>query len=221
MHRLAALLVALGALLVAAPGARAAESYDYTVEHPTYGRIGTYRDTVERKGEEVRIDTQLRVAVTVLGITLHREEADRSEIWRGDRLISFRSHTLVNGDTIEVSGEARGDGFAITSPAGKTVVPAEIYTSSPWSVAHSHLPKLLVSTKTGKVVAVKASGSEPAEVPAAGGHLKVRHFHIESDKPQDVWLDARGVPVRFRTVEAGSPIDFILAPSALAALAPR
>src|SRR5205823_6146958 len=132
-----------------------------------------------------------------------------SELWRANRLVSFHGVTKTNGDPIVVKGEARGDGFVITSPTGTAVAPPDVYTSSPWS---TRLPNsgTMMSTKTGRVEAVQSLGSEQAKVPVLGSEVPVRHFQIVTDKHQDVWLDRSGVPVRFRTEVAGTAIDFIL-----------
>jgi hypothetical protein len=212
--------IAAAVLIAGAPGAFAAQTYSYEVEHPTYGDIGTYTDTVERTGDTFRIDTRLRVAVKLLGIVVHREEADRTELWRGDRLVSFHSITVTNGKPIEVKGEARDNSFVITSPAGTAVAPANIYTSSPWS---TRLPNsgLMMSTKTGRIETVQSLGTEQTLVPVSGSEVPARHFRIVTDKHEDVWLDRSGVPVRFRTEVAGAPIDFVLTHGAVAALGPQ
>lgn len=212
-------IVGFTALAAGAPPS-AAQSYSYAIEHPTYGDIGTYTDTIERNGDTFRIDTKLRVAVRILGIVVHREEADRTEVWRANRLVSFHGITVTNGKPIEVNGEARGNGFVITSPSGTAVAPANVYTSSPWS---TRLPStgVMMSTKTGRIETIQALGSEQALVPVSGSEVPVEHFRIVTDKHQDVWLDHAGVPVRFRTEVAGTPINFILTSGAVASLPPR
>src|SRR5260370_31638300 len=124
-------LVAVGALVANAAAASATQPFSYAVEHPTYGDIGTYTDTIEQNGDTLRIDTQLRVAVKILGIVVHREEADRTELWRANRLVSFHSGTTTNGKPIEVSGEARDNGFVITPPSGTAGGPGERHTPDP------------------------------------------------------------------------------------------
>jgi hypothetical protein len=213
-------VIALGGFIAGAAPSCAAQVYSYTIEHPTYGEIGSYTDTIEKSGDTMRIDTRLRVAVKVLGIVLHREEADRTELWKGDRLVSFHSVTTTNGKPIEVRGEARDNGFVITSPTGMVVAPANVYTSSPWSTRRPN-SGVMMSTKTGRVETVQASGGEQALVPILGSEVATRHYQFISDKRQDVWLDGSGIPVRFRTEVAGKPIDFILTHGAVAALGPR
>jgi hypothetical protein len=189
-----------------------AHTYNYTVEHPTYGTIGTFSDTVAQDGDVKRIDSKLRIAVRILGIVVHREEADRTEVWQGDRLASFHSLTTVNGTPIEVRGEARRDEFVISSPSGTTVAPRDVFPSSPWVARLSSGPAVMMSAKTGKVMPVKSLGGEQTYLSVRGADVAVHHFQIISDKRQDVWLDANGVPVRFRTEESGNAVDFILTP---------
>ncbi|MEJ0068779.1 MAG: hypothetical protein WDO24_08705 [Pseudomonadota bacterium] len=46
--------------------------------------------------------------------------------------MSFHGITTTNGKAIEVTGEARSDGFAITSPSGTVVAPPDVVPSDPW-----------------------------------------------------------------------------------------
>jgi hypothetical protein len=75
-----------------------------------------------------------------------------------------------------------------------------------------------MSTKTGKLMHVAAEASEPATTVIRGTEIPSRHYHVVTDKPQDVWVDAAGVPVRFRTMAGDDPIDFVLSPASTAAL---
>jgi hypothetical protein len=215
--RLVTSSLALGLIAVGGIAPAMAQTYTYTVEHPSYGRIGTYTDTLHREGELLRIDTKLRVAVRTLGIVLHREEADRTELWRGDRLVSYRGVTTINDKRIEIQGEARGDGFVITSPSGTTIAPANIYPSTPWSAGRPP-SDYLMSTKTGRVEPAKTTGGDTTLAALDGVEVPTRHFEIRTDKHQEVWLDKHGIPVRFRTEEDGTPIEFRLAPEAFALL---
>src|SRR5215471_232100 len=125
-----------GALLAILSGpafAGSTQSYTYTIQHPQYGDIGTYVDTVVQDGDTRRIETKMHVAVKILGITMFREEADRTEIWRGDRLVGFDGVTTTNGEAMEVHGKAQGDAFLIQSPRGTEIAPADIYPSDPWA----------------------------------------------------------------------------------------
>ena len=210
MSRPISFLVAwLLAAALAAPAAAAGESYEYRVIHPTYGDIGTYTNLVQRVGDDTQVTSNLRIAVRVLGIVIYRQEARRSEHWRGQRLVSFDSVTVTNGDAMTVHGEARDGGFAITGPTGTVMAPADIHPSNPWSpmVLNSHV---MMSTRTGQVLPVHVSGGETEPVALAGTTLRLHQYKIVSDKQQFVWFDDSGTPIAFRTAEHGTPIDFVL-----------
>lgn len=207
-----AVLAFLGLLAPLAP-AGAAETYTYTVHHPSYGDIGTYTDIVSESDGVTRIDSQLRVAITMLGVVLYREEGDRSEIWRGNRLVSFQSVSNRNGERIEVRGNAGKDGFVVTSPTGTAVAPANVKPSNPWAIKELGAA-VMVSTKSGKIWDVDVSGGEEATVSVDGKPVSARHYHVVAGMQEDkweVWFDRAGVPVRFQSIESGEPIDFILA----------
>jgi hypothetical protein len=197
------------------------QTYTYVVEHPTYGKIGTYSDTVIQDKDAMRIDTHLRVAVRVLGIVMHREEADRTEIWKGDRLVSFHGVTTTNGKTLVVDGAARGNEFVINSPFGTSVAPADVSPSTPWALRLKRPQVTMMSTKTGKLEEARLVASDQSVESVFGTPMAVRHFQIATDKRQDVWLSPHDIPLRFRTEAGGTPIDFTLTPDTLAALAPN
>jgi len=206
----ARVVIATAALLGPLTGAAAADDvYTYRIHHPTFGDIGRYVDRVSRRGDEREIVSQLRVAVRVLGIVLHREEADRTEIWRAGRLVHFQGVTTTNGDRIEVRGEARDGEFVVTTPSGVKIAPPDVIPSNPWS-ARSSAAGVMMSTKTGRLETVADIKVEDTVIPVLGVEVPTRHFVISTDKRQDVWKDARGVPVEFRTAESVGSIDFIL-----------
>lgn len=203
----------LGALSLTSTANAASLTYAYTVEHPFYGDIGTYTTAVDDADGVTRIDSQLRVAVRIMGIVIYREDADRSEVWSGTRLVSFDSVTQRNGQRINVSGEVRENSFIVTSPSGTTVAPADVAPSDPWALKRLGAG-VVVSTKSGKVDNVEVTGGEVSWVSLHGTSTPTHHFHVRTDTQPDkweVWFDEQGVPVKFRSIESGTPIDFTIA----------
>ncbi len=205
-------VVACALLVVAAytPAHAARQVYQYRVVHATHGEIGTYTNIVDRVGDDTDVQSELHVAVRMVGIVVYRQEARRTEHWRNNRLVSFQGVTVTNGDTLEVRGEARGDGFAITTPAGTIIAPGNVHPSNPWSAMVLNTDYMM-STKSGKLIHVRVSGGEEEPVALDGNTMRLHQYEIVGDKHQYVWLDDRGTPVAFRTEEDGSRVDFILA----------
>jgi hypothetical protein len=186
------------------------QSYTYAVMHPFYGRIGTLTDTIDRNADVTRIHARLRVAVDLLGIVVYREESDITEVMRGDRLISLRSATDTDdGQHVEVQGEIRGDQFLVHTAAGSAVAPATVAPSDPWVLKHTG-EGTMVYPDTGRIVGVRISGGDYGPVSVNGAWVSARHFIVSADKQQEVWLDNRGIPVMFRTIQSGTQIDLVL-----------
>lgn len=203
-------LAALAALAFAAlPAAASVTVYDYHIEHPRYGNIGTYTNVVDEAGAKARIDTTLHVAVRILGIVMFREDASRVEHWDGNRLVAFSGLTDTNGTKIALQGMAKGDDFVLTTPNGTITVPGRVHPSNPWrwQVLDTDL---MMSTKTGRIDKVQVTGGAPRSVTFDGKDLRLRQYEVDGTKRQFVWLDDHGIPFAFRTEEQGAPVDFIL-----------
>jgi hypothetical protein len=209
-HRFAIFLLGLCAALLGARAALAsAEIYEYRIVHATRGEIGRYANIVDRRGNETLVRSELHIAITVLGITAYRQDADRVERWHGERLTWFDGTTITNGEKLQVHGEAQGTGFAVTTPSGTIMAPANIHPSNPWS-AMVLKTDTLMSTRTGKILRGVTRGGERKPTWLDGKSMTLRQYEIISDKHEFVWLDDQGVPVAFRTQEDGDDIDFIL-----------
>jgi hypothetical protein len=213
---LAALAVAGGLTTLPGADASAEEVYVYDVRHPVYGQIGTYTDTVARTEAGFRLETRLEVAVRLLGIVFHRETAHYNAVWDQGRLTSFRGVTTTNGATVELRGDAVGNVFVLTAPAGTREIPGDVVPSSPWFAKVG--PGTLMSTKTGRIYRAHCTDLGDEVITLHGVALTVRHFDLVTDNRQEAWLGKAGVPMRFRSWESGTPIDFELTPDALRGL---
>lgn len=204
-----AVVALLGVVATSSPARAERDVFEYRVVHATRGDIGTYTNVVDRVGNEVNVESELHIAVKFAGIVLFRQEARRTEHWRNDRLVSFQGVTTTNGDKLEVRGEARDGGFAITTPSGTVMAPPNVHPSNPWSAMVLNT-NAMMSTKTGKLVRVRVTGGEEEPVDFSGSTMRLHQYEVWSDKHQVVWLDDGGVVVAFRTEENGSPVDFVL-----------
>lgn len=215
MHRSISITACAGfaALLALTPfaAARAAtQVYTYTVEHPTYGNIGTYTNTVSQDGKAADVRTDLHIAVKVIGIPLFHQDASREEHWDDKRLVGFRSATDDNGTKIDVTGKAAADSFAIeSSTLGAMTAPPQVHPSNPWApfVLQTNM---MMSSKTGKVLPVVVKDTGEVTMTFDGHPVRVHQWFVDDDKHQVVWIDDRGVVVAFQTEEQGAQINFVL-----------
>jgi hypothetical protein len=216
-------IIAVALCALAGPVRAETQAYTYAVQHPTFGRIGTYTNIIKQSGDRTQVISRLRIAIRILGFVVYRQDATRNEEWRGNRLISFQSVTTTNGKSFDVSGLARGNTFVITTPAGTTFAPADVRPSNPWSraILRAHV---MMSTKTGKIEDVRIIGGNETVTTFDGKTRLLRRYLIEGRKRGVVWLDNHGVPVAFKVWEHGTPIQMVLispaVPLAQTAMAP-
>src|SRR3954451_8966423 len=139
----------------------------YRAIHSVFGDIGTYTNRIERDGDATVIRTTVHLDVHVLGVVLHREDAERVERWRGNMLREFHGTTTVNGVATAVDGKADGNAFVIDSPRGRIMAPATIRPSNPWSSDFLGTSMMML-TDTGEIEPVRVTGGEPASVNIEG-----------------------------------------------------
>ena len=189
--------------------AQADTVYEYRVEHPTYGDIGTYTNVVKNLGDHAEVDTELHVAVKVLGVVVHRENGKRTEIWQGDRLMRFDGETDTNGTNTSVHGEAQGEQFVVKTPDGTITAPKRVHPSNPWRVQVLDT-NVMMSTKTGRVDNVAVTDLGFQQVKFDGKEMRLKRFDIVGSARESVWFDDRGTPFAFQIIEDNTAIDFVL-----------
>jgi hypothetical protein len=200
------LLNSSNATALAADGQRV---LSYDVKHSVFGDIGTYTNVIQTAGTATTVHTTAHFRVSALGVGLHNEDADRTERWNGDRLVSFHGITKKNGDTIEIRGEANGNNFVIASPTGTITAPGTIRPANPWST------KCLGSTTmmrvdTGKVEPVRVSGGGETAVAIGGASVPAREYQIEGATRYKVWFDRQDTPVMFIVDDDSGKVTFTL-----------
>jgi len=197
---------------VAAAAPAAAQRLVYQVHHSRYGTIGTYTNAVEKSGDSTTVSTEAHITVSILGVVLYRQDASRREQWNGNRLMSFKGVTTVNGKPFEMMGEAMGDRFVMMSPEGDIVAPAMVRIANPWSSDVLRGDTILTPDR-GRIENVQVKGGEETSVAVNGKSLHAKRYEIDrldGSKRYEVWLDDRGTPVMFSTYNPGGTVTFTL-----------
>jgi hypothetical protein len=205
--------VAVGGLFAGlAPASQAAAPMQltYRVTHSTFGNIGTYINTIEPSASgTTTVQTRAHFEVKMLGVTLHREDAQRTERWQGNRLVSFNGVTNKGSGATVLKGEARGNSFVINSPTGTITAPATVHPANPWS-ANFLNSNTMMRPDSGKLEKVNVSGGQQAVVTIDGKPLRARKYEVSGDGRYTVWLDEKGVPVEFIADDDGGKVTFTL-----------
>ena len=208
---LAAFFLVTGALEKPAAGyaADGGRQLVYDVKHSVFGDIGTYTNLIQTIGADMTVTTTAHFRVTALGVSMHSEDAERTEKWRGDRLVSFQGVTKKNGDTTEIKGTANGDNFVIKSPTGTVNAPATVHPANPTSLK-SLQSTTMMRVDNGKVEQVKLTGGEDTTVTVNGAPVPAREYEISGSTHYKVWINKQDVPVMFVVDDDSGEVTFTL-----------
>jgi Family of unknown function (DUF6134) len=182
----------------------------YRVSHSTFGDIGTYANTLQPTRDGINVRTQAHFEVSMLGVRMYREEAERTEQGQGNRLVSFHGVTDKGNGPVEVKGEARGNNFLITSSQGTITAPASVHPANPWS-ANFLGSNTMMRPDSGKIEQVRIGSGRETTVKIDGAAVPAVKFEIDGSTKYTVWLDSRGVPVMFVVDEDTGKVTFTLA----------
>ena len=208
-------LLSMLAAPIAASDVSAAPSQQkmvYQVHHSRYGDIGTYTNSVEKAGDMTTVTTDAHIQVSLLGVVLYRQEAQRQERWNGNRLVSFHGVTTVNGKAMEMTGAAQGDQFVMMGPEGDIIAPASVKLANPWS-GDVLRGKTLLTPDRGRMEDVDVKDGGETMVAINGKQTRAKRFEIDlldGMKRYEVWLDDRGTPVKFTTYNPNGTVTFTL-----------
>jgi Domain of unknown function (DUF6134) len=183
----------------------------YRVSHSVFGNIGTYSNTISpRPGGGTTVQTRAHFEVKMLGVNMYHEDAQRTEQWQGNRLLSFSGVTTKRGAPLVIKGEARGNNFIINSPEGTITAPATVHPANPWS-ANFLTSNTMMRPDDGKIEKVRISGGQPAVIDVDGKSVRTQKYDVEGANRYEVWLTSRGIPVRFVADDDSGKVTFDLA----------
>jgi hypothetical protein len=206
-----AVVVGLFAAGAIAPArAEASLQLTYDVSHSMFGHIGTYTNTILPTTGGTTVETQTNFLVRLLGMQVYSEQAQRTEEWHGNRLISYQSVTDKNGNQpLVVKGVARGNSFVISSPDGTITAPANVRPANPWSAVFLG-SNTMMRPDTGALERVHVTSLGPATVALNGRTIPTQSYEVDGSKKYVVYLDGRGVPVEFTVADSAGQVTFRL-----------
>jgi hypothetical protein len=182
----------------------------YDVKHSTFGHIGTYTNTILPTAGGTTVETQTNFFVKLLGLQVYREQAQRTEEWQGNRLVAYESVTDKSGHhPLVVKGVARGNGFVITSPQGTITAPANVRPANPWSAVFLG-SNTMMRPDTGVLEQVHVTPLGSATVSLNGQTIPTQSYEVEGNQRYVVYLDGRGVPVKFEVDDSTGQVTFDL-----------
>jgi len=213
MARLARRLLSVVAVFGLAAGAWAAEAPSgtvvYKIHHEKYGDIGSHTLTFAESGGELTVDVENKMKVKVLFVTVFRYEAERRELWRGGRMVGYRSQTHDDGTDISAVAELKGDKLVIEGPNGRATTPLGVFPTNPWNREIVAQP-LLMDTKTGELLKVEIAEAGEDTLEIRGKSVKAKKYVIAGELERELWYGEDGTWLQMRFDSDGSAVTFTL-----------
>ena len=206
-------LTALAVVVLSGPARAAAPdglALDYRVLRDG-NPIGRHKVLFRHDGDAVMtVETEIRITVSFLFITLYSYRLDARETWRGDRLVGLESTTDDDGDLYAVRAVAEGDDLMVEAGAQSWTAPATVVPSSLWRREMAQ-GSLLIGVEQGEAIAVAFEEAGRETVTAWGGDVSATKVVVSGELERELWYDDDGILVHLRLIARdGSTITYAL-----------
>jgi hypothetical protein len=136
-------------------------------------RIGTHRFAIEPDSDgRVRVTSDARFDVKVLGVTVFRYRHTAQELWHDGCLVALETTTQVNRKQYRVAGAPSSEGFEIATEgdagARREVLPACVATYAYWNPDLLSRHAALLNAQTGDYQPVSRLVTEAGTLELAG-----------------------------------------------------
>lgn len=156
--------------------------------------VGEQRNDFERRGDELRVVTDVRINITLLGITVYDFTQRIEESWQDGLLMSLTSVAVDDGDTRNVKLAREGDRLVGVYDGKKRDLPGHLVPSTLWNSAVVGHSSVLETTKgRERTFTVQEKGIEQVKLPI--GTVAARHFVFTGNFKREAWYDESGVLV--------------------------
>jgi hypothetical protein len=156
--------------------------------------VGEQRMDFERRGEELRVVTDVRINVTLLGLVIYDFTQRIEESWKNGMLMSLSSIAVDDGDTRKVRLSREGDRLVGSYDDKKRDLPGHLIPTTLWNSAVVEHSSVLETTKgRERSFTVTQKGVEELKLPL--GTVKARHFVFTGSFKREAWYDESGILV--------------------------
>ncbi|MEM7168777.1 MAG: DUF6134 family protein [Pseudomonadota bacterium] len=173
--------------------------------------IGYHSLTFTEMDGETSVEIDIALDVTFAFINLYSYRHKNREVWRDGKLVKIDTQTDDNGDSFQVSGQAREDGFWIEGTSGNYLAPADIYPTSYWQPGTMSKRQLLDS-QSGRLIEVGVEARGPEKIDILGQNSAAERFDVSGDLDLSIWygpagewaglqFEARGADITYRRID--------------------
>ena len=181
------------ALLLLAGSARAAESsWEFDVWLDSR-HVGTHRFSQSTDaGGSVRIDSDARFDVRILGVPVYRYRHRAQEQWADGCLRSIRAQTEDNGRSLQVVGAQREGRFRLDPPAPAIALPECVASYAYWLPDTLLTQRRLLNPQTGQLDEVKVVAMGREQLESAQSGIALRYQLQAASFAIDLWYSEQG-----------------------------
>lgn len=173
--------------------------------------IGEHRFRLEAHGSELRLHSEARLSLRILGFSAFTYQQDVTEAWRGDCLERIESKTQQNARTYAVTGVREGEHFSVRTLKDSAELPACVMSFAYWN------PKVLgqrhlLNPQNGDYEDITVETGTIESVPTAHGPQQARRHTLVGRKARiDVWYtpDGRWIGLE-STTDIGQRLRYVL-----------
>ena len=158
-------------------------------------RIGHHRVTFTPRGDELIVDIDIRLDVSVAFISFYDYHHRNREVWRAGELLGFESTTDDNGRPNQVEVTRDGPGIRVKGTAFSGPAAGDMLPTSYWNPA-TIKAQSLINTQNGKLAQVTITDLGDDRIEAAGRQIEARHYRLSGDVHVDLWYDRNGIWVK-------------------------
>ena len=156
--------------------------------------VGEQRADFERRGDELRVVTDVKINVTLLGLSLYDFTQRIEERWANGVLMDLTSIAVDDGDTRNVKLTRQGDRLVGMYDDKKRDLPGNLIPTTLWNSAVVEATSVLETTKgRERSFTLSQKGVENVKLPI--GNVAARHFIFTGDFSREAWYDESGVLV--------------------------
>lgn len=176
----------------------------FEIEHELLGDIGTHAIEFRCAGDDLVVETTVRITVELFLATAFQREAGYREVWRDRDLIRFRGRTIDNGEVNAVSARRDGGHVLIRGHEGEIAAPGEVVPNHPWHAGVLRR-KLAFDLSTGELLSLRAIPLGEDTVQIGERRVSAQKFVTFGDRRRELWYDEHGL-LRWRLERQGASI---------------
>lgn len=178
----------------------------YRIHHETYGEIGSHKLVFHCDGEDLIVDTDVKVDVKVLFVTVYKRRAQYREVWRENQLVSYDAWTDEAGDEYVTKARLEDDQMIINGVKPALSVPIDTVPSHPWN-ANVVDRGLLFGMKDGRLLKVDVEDAGEELIDIGDKTIKAKKYVVRGDIERELWYDQQGRWLRWRLESRGKTVD--------------